>query len=62
VKANKLLKAILEDRSGATAVEYGLILALIVIAMISALNTFADSTISMWTRVSDAMENATLQF
>jgi pilus assembly protein Flp/PilA len=58
VKTNKLLKAILEDRSGATAVEYGLILALIVIAMISALNTFANSTISMWNNVSNQMENA----
>jgi pilus assembly protein Flp/PilA len=55
VKLNKLLKAILEDSSGATAVEYGLIVALIVIAMISALNTFANQTISMWTRVSNVM-------
>jgi len=58
VKANKLLKAILEDRSGATAVEYGLILALIVLAMISALNTFANSTINMWNNVSTQMKDA----
>ena len=58
MKLNKLLKAILEDRSGATAVEYGLIVALIVIAMISALNTFANETINMWDRVSTAMSNA----
>ena len=57
MKLNKLLKAILEDRSGATAVEYGLIVALIVIAMIAALNTFANETISMWDRVSTAMTN-----
>jgi pilus assembly protein Flp/PilA len=58
VKTNKLLKAILEDRSGATAVEYGLILALIVLAMISALNTFANSTVNMWNNVSSKMESA----
>ena len=58
MKTNKLLKAILEDRSGATAVEYGLILALIVIAMISALNTFANSTIAMWNNVSTHMKDA----
>ena len=58
VKLNRLLKAILDDRSGATAVEYGLIAALIVIAMIGALNTFANETINMWGRVSTAMENA----
>ena len=58
MKTNKLLKAILEDRSGATAVEYGLILALIVIAMISALNTFANSTINMWNNVSTHMQDA----
>ena len=57
MKLNKLLKAILEDRSGATAVEYGLIVALIVIAMISALNTFANETINMWDRVTGSMED-----
>jgi pilus assembly protein Flp/PilA len=58
VKTNKLLKAILEDRSGATAIEYGLIAALIVIAMITALNNFANETISMWNNVSNKMSSA----
>jgi pilus assembly protein Flp/PilA len=58
VKLNRFLKAILDDRSGATAVEYGLIAALIIIAMLAALNTFANETISMWGRVSAAMESA----
>ncbi|HEX7711073.1 MAG TPA: Flp family type IVb pilin [Sphingomonadaceae bacterium] len=58
MKTNKLLKAILEDRSGATAIEYGLIAALIVIAMITALNNFANSTISMWNTVSTKMSDA----
>lgn len=58
MKLNKLLKAILEDRSGATAIEYGLIAALIVIAMITALNNFANETISMWNNVSGKMSSA----
>ena len=55
MKTNTLLKAILEDDSGATAIEYGLIVSLIVIAMIASLNTFANETMSMWGRVEAAM-------
>lgn len=47
------MKELLADTSGATAIEYGLIVALIVIAMISALGAVADSTIAMWGRVED---------
>lgn len=36
---------------GATAVEYGLILALVVLALISALSTFASKTTGMWNNV-----------
>ncbi len=36
---------------GATAVEYGLIVAMIVLAMIGALNFVADKTIGMWNNV-----------
>lgn len=49
----KLLKAIASDISGATAVEYGLILALIFLAMVAAVQNFGNSTIKMWTRVAD---------
>lgn len=37
---------------GATAVEYGLILAMIVLAMIGALNLVAGKTVGMWNNVS----------
>lgn len=43
-----------EDESGATAVEYGLICALMVIAMMTALNSVASTTINMWIRVADS--------
>jgi pilus assembly protein Flp/PilA len=42
------LKRLVVDRSGATAVEYGLILSLIVLAMIAALQGVATTTINMW--------------
>lgn len=48
---------LLRDERGATAIEYGLIASLIVIAIIASLNTFANTTVDMWNRVSTAMEN-----
>jgi len=47
---------LLRCRRAATAVEYGLILALIVLAMMSALIGLADVTTGMWTNVSDAVQ------
>ena len=54
----KLLKAIASDISGATAVEYGLILALIFLAMLAAVQNFGNVTIDMWNHVSSTMEDA----
>ena len=51
MKLTTFLKHIGNDNSGATAVEYGLIVSLIVIAMIGALNGVASSTIDMWDKV-----------
>jgi len=42
------LTRLFNDESGATAVEYGLIIALIVIALIGGLSNFAGVTIGMW--------------
>lgn len=39
------------NQRGATAVEYGLIVALIVITMIAGLQTLAGGSASMWGRV-----------
>ena len=54
----KILCAILRDSKGATAVEYALILALIVVAMIGSLNTFATKTIGMWNNVADIVNKS----
>ena len=48
------LKHIGNDNSGATAVEYGLIVSLIVIAMIGALQGVAQATIETWSEVETA--------
>ena len=48
-----LIKRIASDISGATAVEYGLILAMIFLAMLAAIQNFGNQTISMWTKVGD---------
>ncbi|MFZ9395851.1 MAG: Flp family type IVb pilin [Erythrobacter sp.] len=57
MELSKLLKRIGNDNSGATAIEYGLIAALIVIAMLGALNSVASETISMWGAVTDEVSS-----
>ena len=46
---------IFKDEQGATAVEYGLILALVFLAMIVGVNNFAQTTIGMWGNVSNSV-------
>jgi pilus assembly protein Flp/PilA len=45
------IRKLLRSVAGATAVEYGLIVALIVIAMLAALFVLADTIIGMWNDV-----------
>ncbi len=52
----KLLRQILADGRGASAVEYGLILALMVLAMMLGLSTFADAAIDMWDNVAENVQ------
>lgn len=53
-----LLRQLAKSRKGATAVEYGLILALVVLAMFSALQGLASTTTGMWDNVSNKVQNA----
>ena len=46
------------DESGATAVEYGLILALMTVALIGAIGATGDSTGEKWNGISDDVEDA----
>lgn len=52
------IKRLASDTSGATAVEYGLILAMIFLAMLAAVQNFGNSTISMWSKVADKTSQA----
>lgn len=49
----KIMRAISRDSRGATAVEYGLILALLVIAMMASLSQVASTTSGMWNNIAD---------
>lgn len=56
-----IVQQMLQDEQGATAIEYGLIAALIAIAAMSAMNAFAGSTITMWMTVSSKTLDAQTQ-
>jgi pilus assembly protein Flp/PilA len=57
----KFLKTIGNDNRGATAVEYGLIVSVIVLAVTGAIQAVANANTSQWSTVSnetaDVMEN-----
>ncbi|HEY0621918.1 Flp family type IVb pilin [Sphingomonas sp.] len=53
-----LLARLLNCRRAATAVEYGLIIALIVLAMVAALTEFARTTTGMWNNISETVQGA----
>lgn len=53
-----LLRRMLRDTRAATAIEYGLIVSLVVIAMIASFMTVADTTTGMWNNISSKVSNA----
>jgi pilus assembly protein Flp/PilA len=55
---HRRLRALLRHQRGATAVEYGLIVALIVIGLITAIVSVADATAGIWNNVSDKVTHA----
>jgi pilus assembly protein Flp/PilA len=55
----RLRTRLAQDERGATAVEYGLIASLIVLAMVAALGNVADQTINMWNNVSNEVRENT---
>lgn len=54
----KTFTMVLKDESGATAIEYGLIAALVSVAAIAALTAMGTSLETMFTRVSNELEGA----
>ena len=51
----KILRMLGADKRGATAIEYGLICALIIIAMMGGLQALGGGTNGMWGKLSDTM-------
>lgn len=52
-----MLRNLLADRRGATAIEYGLIAALIVVAMVGALKGLGGGVGGMWSNLTGTMQN-----
>jgi len=53
------LKTFKLDRKGATAVEYGLIMALMTVAVIGAISTTGEATKAKWENVAEEVAAAT---
>ena len=54
----RFLNSLRKDDSGATAVEYGLILALIFLAMMAGVQSFGSTAIAMWDNISKTVAAA----
>ncbi len=52
----KLLSKFGHDESAATAIEYGLIVALISVAMLGGINSFREELLAMWTLIGDTVD------
>ncbi len=51
MRGTQFFKRLLRDTRGATAIEYGLILALICLAILAAIQAMAGEVIETWTNV-----------
>lgn len=54
----KKFREFLADESGATAIEYGLIAALVGVAIIGGLRAFGNQTDGAWTSMSETVQDA----
>ena len=54
----KIIRRLAKNRRGGTAIEYGLIAALVVITMIATFTQVANTTVGMWGNVNTKMEVA----
>jgi pilus assembly protein Flp/PilA len=52
------LRCLLSDQKGATAIEYGLIVALIALALMGGLRTLGGGAGGMWTNISSEVRNS----
>ena len=56
IAIRRTLRRLLTDQNGATAIEYGLIAALIIIAMMGGLSSLAGGTSSWWGKIQTNVE------
>ena len=54
-----MLRKLCADQGGATAIEYGLIAALIAVACISGMSTLGGGTNGLWGKIDDRVVTAT---
>ena len=54
----RFLRRLLQDRSGATALEYGLIISLIFLVILTALTAFGDTSSGIFNGAMNAIRNA----
>jgi pilus assembly protein Flp/PilA len=59
VVARLSLKGFWADQSGATAVEYGLIVACLFLAILGGISAFANNEVTMYNHISTTVANAT---
>jgi pilus assembly protein Flp/PilA len=58
IAIRRTLRRLLTDQKGATAIEYGLIAALIIIAMMGGLSALGGGAGGMWTNISAQVQNS----
>ena len=58
IAIRQTLRRLLADQKAATAIEYGLIAALIVIAMMAGLSALGGGAGGMWTNISAQVQNS----
>jgi pilus assembly protein Flp/PilA len=58
MEAGRFLHALLQDESGVTAIEYGLLAALIVVAIIGSVRALSSEMITMYEYISSTIDDA----
>jgi pilus assembly protein Flp/PilA len=58
IAIRRMLRSLSADRRGATAIEYGLIAALIAIAMMGGLSALGGGSNGMWSNLSNKVDDA----
>ncbi len=54
-----MMKQFLQDESGATAIEYALIVTFLFLAIVTAIHYYADHVGTMYNHIGDAVDGAT---